>query len=225
MFLLFFNLLLLLFIFFDHLYKTLKAWYNRGSMRALLSILLLFLVFASGIYAQSRKTVYYTVEIANNDTIFNFILPEVYIFTPMKFKNEKEKLEYTKLVRDVKKTLPYAKLIAQSIIESYEMMQTFGTEKEKQKFLEEIQKHMMDEYKPKMKKLTKNQGKILVKLIYRETNASTYDIVKSLLGSFKAGFYNTFAKLFGNNLKTKYDPEGEDWMIERIAIEIEQGNL
>lgn len=196
-----------------------------GVMRFVLSLLFTLVFFVSGLQSQNRKTVYYTVEIVNNDTLFNFILPEVYIFTPIKFKNEKERLEYTKLVRDVKKTLPYAKLITRSIIESYEMMQTFDTEKEKQKFLEEIQKSMMAEYKPKMKKLTKNQGKILVKLVYRETNTSTYDIVKSLMGSLKAGFYNTFAKLFGNNLKTKYDPEGDDRMIERIVIEIEQGNI
>ena len=83
----------------------------------------------------------------------------------------------------------------------------------------------MAEYKPKMKKLTKNQGKILVKLIDRQTNSSTYDIVKSLVGPFKATVYNTFAGLFGNNLKTEYDPGGKDQMIERIVIEIEQGKL
>ena len=168
---------------------------------------------------------YYTVEITGNDTIVSFILPEVVCFTPLKFKNEKERMAYTKLVRDVKIALPYAKKISASIIETYEIMQTFHTEKEKQKFLEDVQKYMMDEYKPKMKKMTRNQGKILVKLIDRQTNTSSYNIVKSLIGSFKAGFYNTFAKLFGNDLKAKYDPEGKDAMIERIVIEIEQGNV
>lgn len=177
------------------------------------------------IRSQSRKQIYYSVDTNNPDTMLTFHLPEVYVFAPLKFKNEKERLAYTKLVRDVKKTLPYAKQVSQSIIESYEMMQTFETEKERQKFLEDVQKFIMDKYKPEMKKMTKTQGKILVKLIDRETNSSSYDIVKSLIGSFKAGVYNTFAKLFGNNLKTRYDPEGEDWMIERIAIEIEQGNI
>lgn len=177
-------------------------------------------------YAQkSKSTIYYTIEISANDTMYNFILPEVIVFSPLKFKNRKERLEYTKLVRDVKKTLPYAKAVSASITESYEMMMTLKTEKERQKFLEDVQSFMMETYKPKMKKMTRNQGKILVKLIDRETNSSSYDIVKSLLGGFKAGLYNTFAQLFGNNLKTRYDPDGRDRMIERIVIEIEQGNL
>jgi hypothetical protein len=159
------------------------------------------------------------------DTLITVYLPEVVKYAPMKFKNEKERMAYTKLVRDVKKTLPYAKEVSAAIIESYEMMRTFETDKERQTFLEDVQKFIMDKYKPKMKKLTRTQGKILVKLIDRETNSSSYEIVKSLVGSFKAGFYNTFASLFGNNLKTRYDPEGEDRMIERIATEIEQGEL
>lgn len=175
--------------------------------------------------AQKPPKIYYTVDPSRPDTLFTFILPEVICFAPLKFKNEKERIAYSKLVRDVKIALPYAQKVADSIIESYEMMRTYKTEKERQKFLEDVQKYMMDEYKPKMKKMTRNQGKILVKLIDRETNSSSYDIVKSLIGSFKAGFYNTFAKIFGNNLKTKYDPQGTDWMIERIVVEIEQGNL
>jgi len=183
------------------------------------------LFFCQSVNAQRQKNIYYTVEVTRTDTTLNFILPEIVCFAPMKFKNEKERMAYTKLVRDVKIAYPYARKVSESIVESYEMMLTYKTDKERQKFLEEVQKFMMDEYKPKMKKMTKNQGKILVKLIDRETNSSSYDIVKSLLGSFKAGFYNTFAKLFGNNLKTRYEPDGDDWMIERIVVEIEQGNI
>jgi hypothetical protein len=128
-------------------------------------------------------------------------------------------------VRDVKKALPYAKEVAAAIIESYEMMRTFETDDERQEFLEDVQKFIMDKYKPKMKKMTRAQGKILVKLIDRETDSSSYDIVKSLVGSFKAGLFNTFASVFGNNLKTRYDPAGEDRMIERIVTQIEQEQL
>jgi len=183
------------------------------------------LLACNTIQAQKPPKIYYTVEAGKGDSIYNFILPEVVCFSPLKFKNEKERLAYTKLVRDVKITLPYAKKVAESIVESYEMMKTYKTDKERQKFLEDVQKFMMDEYKPKMKKMTRNQGKILVKLIDRETNSSSYEIVKSLIGPLKAGFYNTFAKIFGNNLKTRYDPDGQDSMIERIVTEIEQGNL
>lgn len=182
----------------------------------------LFITFAG---AQERKVIYYTSSVISGDTIYNAYLPEVVIFPPHKFKTEKERLEYTKLVRDVKKTLPYANQVAKSIIETYEFMETLPNKNAKQKHLEASQKYIMDEYKPKMKKLTKNQGKILVKLIDRQTNSSAYDIVKSLVGPFKATLYNTFAGLFGNSLKTQYEPDGKDKMIERIATEVEQGTI
>lgn len=172
---------------------------------------------------ERQKLTYYSVDVQQGDTLITIHLPDVVVYSPLIFKNDKERMAYNKLVRDVKKTLPYAKDVSQSIIESYEMMETMGSSKEKQKFLEDVQKFIMDKYKPKMKKLTRNQGKILVKLIDRECNTSSYEIVKSLLGSFKAGFYNTFAKVFGNDLKAKYDPNGKDKMIERIATQIEQG--
>ena len=175
--------------------------------------------------AQNNKIIQYTFSVEKGDTIFNAYLPETVVFTPMRFKSEKERLEYNKLVRDVKITLPYAKQVAQNIIETYEFMETLPDKKTKQKHLEQTQKFIMDSYKPRMKKLTKNQGKILVKLIDRQTNSSAYDIIKSLTGGIKATVYNTFAGIFGNNLKTQYDPNGKDSMIERIVIEIEQGTL
>lgn len=189
------------------------------------TITLLLIVFASQIQAQNERIIQYTFSVVKGDTILNGYIRETVVFTPLKFKNEQDRLEYTKLVRDVKVTLPYAKQVAQNIIETYEFMETLSDKKAKQKHLEETQKFIMESYKPKMKKLTKNQGKILVKLIDRQTNTSAYDIIKSLTGGFKATVYNTFAGLFGNNLKTEYDPTGKDRMIERIVIEIEQGTL
>lgn len=159
------------------------------------------------------------------DTIAMFNLHPVYIFAPMKFKNEKQRQAYTKLVRDVKITYPYARKISEAIIETYEYMQTFQTDKERQKYLEDVQKFMMAEYKPKLKKMTKAQGKILIKLVDRECNTSSYTIVKALLGSFRAGVYNTFAGLFGNSLKTEYDPDGKDADIENIVLQIKQGTV
>ena len=194
-------------------------------MQKQLCILLFSILCISHIQAQNNKIIQYTFSVEKGDTIFNAYLPETVVFTPMRFKSEKERLEYNKLVRDVKITLPYAKQVAQNIIETYEFMETLPDKKTKQKHLEQTQKFIMDSYKPRMKKLTKNQGKILVKLIDRQTNSSAYDIIKSLTGGIKATVYNTFAGIFGNNLKTQYDPNGKDSMIERIVIEIEQGTL
>lgn len=152
-------------------------------------------------------------------------LKPIHIFAPLKFKNEKQRQEYSKLVRDVRIAYPYAKTIAYSIIETYEYMETLPTDKKKQKYLEDVQKYMMGEYKPKMKRMTKNQGKILVKLVDRECNTPSYNIVKALVGSFKAGIYNAFASLFGNSLKTEYDPDGKDAAIESIVRQLEDGTL
>lgn len=193
------------------------------------TVLLIFslLALSSVALAQDDKPKTY-IDIAaiyEGDTVAVMQLKPVYIFAPIKFKNNKERQEYSKLIRDVKKAYPYARLIASSIIETYEYMQTLPDEKTKQKHLEAVQKDMMNQYKPQMKKMTKNQGKILIKLIDRECNTSSYNIVKSLVGSFKAGVYNTFASLFGNSLKAEYDPTGKDAMIEAIVIQIEQGTI
>lgn len=163
--------------------------------------------------------------VSQGDTIPYFQLPQIIVFAQIKFKSNKERQSYSKLVRDVRKAYPYAKMVAASIIETYEYMQTIPDEKEKQKHLEEVQKYMIERYKPELKKMTRTQGKILIKLIDRECNISSYEIVKALLGSIKAGVYNVFAGLFGNSLKAKYDPKGEDAMIEEIVLQIEQGTI
>lgn len=195
-------------------------------MRLQKYILFLVILFSCSVSnAQITRKISYSFQVIGCDTLINAYIPEFIIFQKIVFKNDKERLEYTKLVRDVKKTLPYANLIAHNIIETYEFLETFHDRKSKEKYLKNVQKYMMDEYKPQMKKLTKSQGKILVKLIDRQTNSSAYDIVKSMVGGFKATVYNTVAGLFGNNLKTEYDSEGKDKIIERIVIEIEQGSL
>lgn len=150
-------------------------------------------------------------------------LPPAYVYGFYKFKNNKERARYNKLVRDVCKTYPYAKMITLAIIETYEYMETLPDDKAKQKHLEKVKKYMMDTYKPQMKKMTKTQGKILIKLINRECGSSSYDVVKAIIGSFQAGVYNVFAGLFGNSLKATYDPEGDDKEIEEIVLLIQQG--
>ena len=191
-----------------------------------LCLLLLFPVIARSQDQQEKPKTYIDVAgIYEGDTIAWFQLRPVHIFGRIKFKNNKERQAYSKLVRDVKKAYPYARMISGSIIETYEYMETFQTEKEKQKYLEDVQKFMMEEYKPQMKKMTKAQGKILVKLVDRECNTSSYNIVKALVGSFKAGVFNAFASLFGNSLKEKYDPDGKDAAIEAIVLQIEQGTV
>ena len=161
------------------------------------------------------------------DTGLMVVLNNVTVFPPMKFKNKKQEEFYWRTVRDVKRTLPYAKLIAETLLETYEYIETLPTQNEREAHLSQMEKENIAQYKPQLKKFTKSQGKMLVKLINRETNQSSYNILKAFLGSFRAGFWQTFGKFFGVSLKTSYKPDknADDAIIERVCILVEQGQL
>ena len=163
--------------------------------------------------------------IYEGDTIPCIQLRTVYIFRPIKFKNEKERMEYNRLVRNVKKVYPISKEINQAIIETYEYLQTLPNEKARQKHIKRVEKGLKDQYTAQMKKLSFTQGKLLIKLVDRQSNQTSYELVKAFMGPFKAGFYQAFAALFGASLKKEYDPQGEDQLVERIVLQIESGQL
>lgn len=157
------------------------------------------------------------------DSIKGYILPEFVKKAPYRFPNKKKQEEYYRLIRDVKKTLPYAKEISVIIMETYEYMETLPDDKTRQKHLEKMEKYLFKTYKPKMSKLTRSQGQLLIKLVDRETNSSSYRIIDAFMGSFKAWTYNLFAGIFGNSLKKRYDAQGDDYLIERICQMYEDG--
>lgn len=159
------------------------------------------------------------------DTIPSITLKNIYIYPKLRFKNKRQEKYYYKLVRDVKKTLPLAKEIKQIVIETYEFLETLPDEKSKNQHIKLVEKGLKEQYTPKMKKLTFSQGKLLIKLVNRECNQSSYQLVKAFMGPFKAGFYQTFAAVFGASLKKEYQPEDEDKMVERIIILVENGQL
>ena len=161
------------------------------------------------------------------DTVRMTLLRDVYIYPPLKFKDKKQEEFYWRTVRDVRRTLPYAKLAFQSLCETYEYIQTIPDKKKRERHLKNLEKDIFDQYKPVVKGFTKGQGKVLLKLINRETDQSSFNIVKAFLGSFRAGFWQTFGRFFGMNMKAGYNPDKnkEDAMIERIATLIEQGAL
>ena len=163
--------------------------------------------------------------IYNGDTIPCVQLRTVYIFRPLKFKNEKERQEYYRLIRNVKKVYPISREINQAIIETYEYLQTLPNEKARQKHIKRVEKGLKEQYTPRMKKLSFAQGKLLIKLIDRQSNSTSYELVKAFMGPFKAGFYQTFAALFGASLKKEYDPQGEDKLTERVVLMVENGQI
>ena len=159
------------------------------------------------------------------DTIPYVSLPAVYIYQPIQFKNKRQERRYNKLVRDVKKVLPIANEVQRAIIETYEYLMTLPDDKARQQHLKAVEKSIKEQYTPRMKKLTFSQGKLLIKLVDRQTNSTGYELVKAFLGPFRAGFYQAFAALFGASLKKEYDPEGEDAMTERVVRMVENGQL
>ncbi|MCH5318451.1 MAG: DUF4294 domain-containing protein [Paramuribaculum sp.] len=169
----------------------------------------------------------YYIDNINGEDVKVYVLREVTVFPPLVFKNKKEEEFYWKTVRDVKKTLPYAKLICSTLLETYEYIETFPTQKEREDYLKQMEGELFKQYKPAMRKFTKSQAKVLVKLIKRETDQSSYNIIKAFLGSFRAGFWQTFGRLFGVNLKGDYKPDTDrnDGLIERIAVGVELGRL
>lgn len=88
-----------------------------------------------------------------------------------------------------------------------------------------MEKGLKKQYTPRLKKLTYSQGKLLIKLVDRETNQTSYELVRAFMGPFKAGFYQTFAALFGASLKKEYDAEGDDQLTERVILMVENGQL
>lgn len=168
---------------------------------------------------------YVRAYVEGKDTVPIIHLQEVIIYAPLKFKNKREEEKYNKLVRDVKKTLPYAKMVYDTLIETYEYMQTLPDDKAREAHLKRMEKELFQQYKPELKKLTLTQGKLLIKLINRECNQSSYNLLKAYLGSFRAGFWNFFAGMFGASLKSEYDPKGKDAPIEQVATQVEKGLL
>ncbi|MDE6819161.1 MAG: DUF4294 domain-containing protein [Muribaculaceae bacterium] len=163
----------------------------------------------------------------SGDTSYHVVLKTITVFPEWKFKNKKEEEFYWRTVRDVKKALPYAKMICRTLTETYEYIETLPDTKMREKHLKDMESAVFDQYKPAMKKFTKKQANLLVKLIMRETNQTGYDILKAFLGNFRAAFWQGFGKLFGVSLKGKFEPDKnrEDAIIERVCIAVEQGTI
>lgn len=174
---------------------------------------------------QSEKGYMLPVCVYEGDTIPYITLRNVYVYPRIKFKSKKQERYYWKLVRDVKKTLPLAKEIRRAVMETYEYMETLPDTKSRERHMKAVEKGLKEQYTARMKKLTFSQGKLLIKLVNRECNQSSYQLVKAFMGPFKAGFYQTFAALFGASLKKEYHPEDDDKLIERIAVLVENGQL
>ena len=208
-------------------------------MKRYVLIILAFLAIAQSALAQKNKrpevvdmdspTFVPTVKVGKvlegGDSIQYMEMNNVYVFPPVEFSSKRQAQAYTRLVKNVKTVLPIAKEANMIMMETAEYLETLPSKKAKEEHMKRVEKSIMQEYKPRMKKLTYSQGKLLIKLIYRESHSSGYELIQAFLGPVRAGFYQAFAWAFGASLKKEYDPEGIDRLTERVVLMVEAGQL
>ncbi len=152
-------------------------------------------------------------------------IKEVEIHTRPTRAQRREFREYERLVSNIKKVYPYARLVRSKLSEVNEHLKAISSDQERRKYLRDVEKDVFKEYQGDIENMTISQGKILIKLIDRETRNTSYDLIKDYRGKFSAFFWQGIAKIFGSNLKDEYDPYGQDALIELIINEIDAGRL
>lgn len=192
-------------------------------MKTRILYLIILNFFFIALQAQERKIVSYA-KVVNGDTIPVISLDEVNV-SAYRIVKKSEFRQLQRLIHNVKKVYPYAKIAGYKLAEYNEILINTPDEKERRRILKNAEQELNDEFGNDLKKLTFTQGKILIKLIDRETGDTSFDLVKDLRGGFTAFFYQAFARIFGYNLKAKYDPLGEDSLIELIVKMIENGTV
>jgi hypothetical protein len=163
-------------------------------------------------------------EIYNGDTIPSIRFQDVYVYADYVYKNKKQYEVWTRTKYNVKKVYPYAILAAAKLKEYNAIMEKMD-EKTRKAYMKVVERQLKDEFEEPLKNLSMTQGKILLKLIDRETGNTSYTLVKDLRGDFQAFMWQSLARLFGSNMKDEYDPTGEDIMIERAIKLIEAGQF
>jgi hypothetical protein len=185
----------------------------------------IFLSFFTVSFSQDTARIVLPAKVINGDTVGLVDMRAAVIFPPVKIETHRQQVRYDKLVRNVKKVYPYAKLAGAKLRHYRDILDTIPTEKARKLFMKKAQSELEAQFGDEIKDLTFSQGKILIKLVYRETGNSTFDIVKDLRGGFSAFIWQTMARIFGYDLKKTYDPAGEDEAIEQIILMIEAGAI
>ena len=197
----------------------------RFLLVGLLALIPFFLTAQGIINPHDAEGYHCSAIVVEGDTIPVMYFDEVYIWGNKSFRNSAESRQWERLVRNVKKAYPYAKLAGIKFNEYNQKIASVKSEKVRKDMMKQAEDELEAQFGNELKDLTISQGKILIKLIDRQTSNCSYDIVKDFRGRFRAFFYQSFARLFGYNLKVKYDPLGADADIERIVLMIENGSI
>ena len=185
-------------------------------MRFLCFFLIFFLQFVT-VFSQNENSTYFKIE---GDSVFKkeIDLKEVVVYKPVIFADNQERLDYFVLKRKVLKVYPYAKMASERLAKLNDRLDKIKSKRKKKKYTKMLEKFLQEELTAELRKLTRTEGQILVKLIYRETGITAFSLVRELRNGFRAFTYNTIAKVFKISLKEEYDPLNvrEDLFIEDI---------
>ncbi len=185
-------------------------------MRFLCFFLIFFLQFVT-LFSQNENSTYFKIE---GDSVFKkeIDLKEVVVYKPVIFSDNQERLDYFVLKRKVLKVYPYAKMASERLAKLNDRLDKIKSKRKKKKYTKMLEKFLQEELTAELRKLTRTEGQILVKLIYRETGITAFSLVRELRNGFRAFTYNTIAKVFKISLKEEYDPLNvrEDLFIEDI---------
>lgn len=189
-------------------------------------LIVIIIIFVCKTFSQDGGKGSYNILLGkkiNNDTLPHKNINEVYVYSHTATDNWWLKYKYKRLIRNIKKVYPYAKYAHKKFYEMDQHYQSLETNKEKRQYMNQLEKEILNEFEDDLKKLTISQGRLLLKLIDRETSHTSYEILKEYKGSVSAFFWQALAKLFGSDLKSGYDPYGKDSIIEEIIFLYERG--
>ncbi len=191
-----------------------------------LIFILIFSVIVIGLNAQERDTSDFMIGLVKDkDTIIHKKIQEVTVFPQRKFKNKRQARRYSRYIQKVKKVYPLA-LEARELLEKYEPeYYAMEDKRDRKKLMKKLEKELLAEHMDELKKWSISDGRILLKLINRETERTPYELIKDFRGDFSAAFWQGIARIFSNNLKSEYDPDEEDRILEEIVSLIEAGYL
>ena len=196
----------------------------------LLLVLLLPTVYGQGqdkLRSDTAQSVYHVLKTATFDgqTYPLVELKEILVYGKMPKGVRFDYRRHARLVYNVRRVYPYALMVRDEFGRVNRLLETMPDEKAQRNFMQQYEKELLDRYEGDMRKLTFTQGKILIKLIDRETQITSYELIREYRGKFSAGFWQGIARIFGANLKSNYDANGDDYLIEQVIKEIEAGRL
>lgn len=189
--------------------------------RIRLCLVLMGMVYSEALFPMNTAD----FSVIEQDTIYMAYLPEIYVYPPIRFKNRRQEKFYWKTVRDVKKCLPYARMISKDMEYADLQLAQIATKKDRKRWWRQYEKYLFKKYEKDFRNMTASQGQMLMKLMDRESDKTSYELIRQYRGKASADFWQFIAKLFKNDLKEGYDGSDKDRIIERVITLVESGQL